>query len=227
MTSLQSSGLPLTVTEALATQLRESICDGDLAPGTWLRQNEIAERYGVSMTPVREAFIMLEREGLLNRLDRRGVVVFTPTVEDLREIYWIRIPLEALATEKAVANLTKADWDSMQVILDRIEEIHEGGGSAAELNDEFHGIIYAAAGLPRLSSIIGRLRSASLVYVRLLRAFDRTSRHSEHQAILEACRARAPKRAARAMTEHLERTLDVVSEGLATRTTGTTTDEPN
>jgi DNA-binding GntR family transcriptional regulator len=216
MTSVQPHGLRVTVTEALAAQLRESICNGDLAPGTWLRQNEIAERYGVSMTPVREALIMLEREGLVNRHDRRGVVVFHPTVKDLSEIYWIRIPLEALATEKAVPNLTGADWASMQSIIDRIEEAHQdAGGNAADLNDAFHGIIYDAAGLPRLSSLISRLRSASLVYIRLVRTFDQTSRNSEHLAILEACTSRAPKQAARAMSDHLERTLEIVSDGLA------------
>jgi DNA-binding GntR family transcriptional regulator len=221
MTAVIPAGLPLTVTETLATQLRESICNGELAPGTWLRQNEIAERYGVSMTPVREAFIMLEREGLLNRVDRRGVVVFHPTVEDLTEIYAIRIPLEALATEKAVPNLTEADWASMQAILDQIENIHRGGGgSAAELNDEFHGIIYGAAGLPRLLSIITRLRLTSLVYVRLVRTFDRTSRRFEHEAILEACKRRAPEEAARAMSEHLEHTLKSVSEGLTELSAG-------
>jgi DNA-binding GntR family transcriptional regulator len=215
MTSSRPNVLARTVTEALVAQLREGICNGSLAPGTRLRQNEVAERYGVSMTPVREAFIMLEREGLLNRLDRRGVVVFRPTVEDLREIYWIRMPLEALATEKAVPNLTEADWVTMQVILDEIEDIHREGRSAAELNDTFHETIYSAAKLPRLSSHISRLRTAASVYVRLVHAFDQTSnRHNEHQAILDACKARSPKRAANAMSEHLERTLEIVSAGL-------------
>jgi DNA-binding GntR family transcriptional regulator len=208
-----------TISSSVATKLRDSIQTGVLEPGSRLRQSDIAKQYNVSTTPVREAFMMLEREGLLTRHNHRGVVVFKPTVEDLREIYLIRIPLETLATEQGVPHLTDEDIARMEQILQKIKEVHRGEDdreTATRLNDEFHSIIYRAGGLPRLTTLIARLRSASAVYIKLYRTFDPTlETEHDHAAILEACRDRSPERAAAAMANHLRHTLDVVSEGLA------------
>src|SRR5690348_4351298 len=89
----------LTVAEQVATALREEITTGQLAAGTRLRQNEIAQRFGVSSTPVREAFGLLQSEGLVQIDPHRGVTVFLPSIQDLIEHYEIRIALEVLATE--------------------------------------------------------------------------------------------------------------------------------
>src|ERR1700710_2315267 len=94
-----------TISAAVARERREDIQRGVLAPGTPLRQTEIAAQYGVSTTPVREAFALLQREGVLTRSEHKGVVVFRPTLADLHESYYIRVPLEALATRHAVPNL--------------------------------------------------------------------------------------------------------------------------
>ena len=101
--------LRTTITDALVDALRDEIRTGEIEPGSRLRQADVAQRFQVSTTPVREAFAALEREGLLVSSPHRGVVVFKPTVEDLKETYEIRIPLEALATEKAAENMTDDD----------------------------------------------------------------------------------------------------------------------
>jgi DNA-binding GntR family transcriptional regulator len=222
MTSVDTE-LGQTISSAVAMRLRNDIRTAVLAPGSRLRQSQIAKQYNVSTTPVREAFMMLEREGLLTRHDHRGVVVFHPTVADLREIYLIRIPLEALAAEQGVPHLTDADIARMTQILREIKKVYRDGDNrelASKLNDEFHSIIYRAADLPRLTTLISRLRSASAVYIKLYRVFDPTAdTERDHAAILEACKARAPKRAAAAMTKHLKHTLDVVADGLARQST--------
>ena len=88
---------PRTVSGLVAERLRAQIVAGELAAGTKLRQVEIARRFGVSTTPVREALAALQREGLVRLHPQRGAVVFVPTVADLREHYEIRAALEALA----------------------------------------------------------------------------------------------------------------------------------
>src|SRR5213593_1234309 len=82
---------PRTRAEAIAAELRRAILVGELAPGDRLRQAEMAERYGVSTTPVREAFTALAGEGLVRQDAHRGVVVFSPSVDEVSETYEIRI----------------------------------------------------------------------------------------------------------------------------------------
>jgi DNA-binding GntR family transcriptional regulator len=209
-----------TITTTLANLLRTEIRNGVLPPGTRLRQNDVAKQYSVSTTPVREAFMMLEREGLLTRSDHKGAVVFAPTADDLREIYLIRLPLEILATEHGVPNLTAADLDEMEAALKTIRRAHRDNDveAARAANDEFHSTIYRAAGLPRLLILISQLRSASTAYINLYRTFEPAYKDSEreHLAILEACRARAPKKAAAAVRQHLMHTVEVVGTGLGT-----------
>ncbi|HEV2661690.1 MAG TPA: GntR family transcriptional regulator, partial [Ktedonobacteraceae bacterium] len=89
----------LTIAEQIAAALRKEITTGHLAAGTHLPQVEIAQRFGVSTTPVREAFGLLQSEGLVQIDTHRGVTVFLPTVQDLVEHYEIRMALEMLAVE--------------------------------------------------------------------------------------------------------------------------------
>jgi DNA-binding GntR family transcriptional regulator len=190
----------------VADQLRQMIKSGELAPGTHLRQAEFAERFGVSTTPVREAFLTLAREGLLRQDAHRGVVVFDASVEELGEIYEIRAVVEPLATQIATKQLSDEDLDELERILAemrRAEPAHY-----IELNGAFHARIYRAAGRPRLVAIINGLRESSASYIGMnLDRYDaayRRQTQAEHGEILAALRARTPKRAARAMRDHLE-----------------------
>jgi DNA-binding GntR family transcriptional regulator len=210
--------MPTTIASFVANRLREEIRDGTLPSGTRLRQAHIASTYGVSTTPVREAFAALEREGMLQSSAHRGVVVFEPTAHDLREIYEIRIPLEGLATRLGVPNLTADQLRRLAVLLDRMaaanarQEWKQAGG----LNNEFHSTIYRAAERPRLCRLIEELRDASRAYIGLFpKLGDRVKVvEREHRAILDACLARRPGRAAKAMEDHLLDTVRVISRVL-------------
>jgi DNA-binding GntR family transcriptional regulator len=206
-----------TLSESVADELREEIRSGAIAPGTRLRQLEVAERFGVSSTPVREAFSLLEREGLVVSTPHRGVLVFHPTVADLQETYEIRIPLEVLATQKAAGALSDEELDGLRSIVAGMRDAIADADRYTQLNREFHARIYAAARRPKLEKLITDLRDASSAYLRLHTALLPTAGESQedHEAILAALLERDGAGAGQAMQRHLEHTVHRVSEGLA------------
>lgn len=207
-----------TKTGALVEQLAHEIRSGVIKPGSRLRQAEMAERFGVSTTPVREAFAMLERQGLLVGSPHRGMTVFMPSVEDLNETYEIRTPLEALATEKAVENMTDATLQKLEQLLGKMERARTEN-ERLKLNEEFHASIYAAARRPRLFKLIADLREASAAYLHFYTMLpDARDAHADHVAILAAIKSNEPKRAAMELTRHLDRTVERVSRGLSEHT---------
>ena len=202
----------------VADRLRQMIKSGELPPGTHLRQADFAARFGVSTTPVREAFVTLAREGLLRQDAHRGVIVFGPSVEELGEVYEIRTALEPLATQIATKQLSREDLDELERILAEMR-----GAEPAhylELNGQFHARIYRAAERPRLVELINGLRESSANYIGMnLEHYDvayRAQTQAEHEEILAALRAGAPKRAARAMRDHLENSARHVADLIET-----------
>lgn len=199
---------------AVAERLRQMIKSGELPPGTHLRQADFAERLGVSTTPVREAFVALAREGLVRQDAHRGVVVFEPSVDELDEVYEIRMALEPFATELATKQLTDHDLIALGRIVEQMRAAKPK--RYVELNSEFHTRIYDAAARPRLSEIIDGLRATSWNYISMnVGQYNEDYRHevqAEHEEILAALKARAPKRAARAVKEHLEHSARYVAK---------------
>jgi DNA-binding GntR family transcriptional regulator len=214
--------MPTTRNATVLNHLREEIYNGTLAPGTRLRQAHIAERFGVSTTPIREAFAALEREGLLQSTAHRGVVVFRPTAHDMREIYEVRIPLEVHATELAVPNLDRKTLDRLSKAADDITKFNRKGDLARsnELNNEFHATIYAAAERPRLADLIADLRSSSKAYTQLFDTQDTRLEETqkEHREIVAACEAGTARKAGKAVERHLLHTIKVVAQALEEQT---------
>jgi DNA-binding GntR family transcriptional regulator len=201
-----TAAMPLTRAGAVTERLRDMIKSHELPAGTRLRQAEFAERFGVSTTPVREAFVALAREGLVTQDPHRGVVVFEPSVDELHEIYEIRIVLEPLATEIAAKQITDDEIAALERIVTQMRKAKPA--RFAQLNNEFHGRLYAATNRKRLVEIIDKLREAAANYVGIgvIRYSPeyRKDAEREHDEIIAALKARAPKRAAKAMREHLE-----------------------
>ena len=209
---------PRTRAAAVGERLRSMILSGELAPGTRLRQVEIAQRFNVSTTPVREAFTSLAREGLVRQDAHRGVEVFRPSVPDIRENYEIRLALEPLAAELAAARIDDATLDELDRILDEMEKpIQFRLGT--ELNREFHFAIYQSANRPLLLEMIERLRHAADAYVLLLGAHATPSYpdavRREHREIAAALRRRSPAQTRKAMTTHLRHSLDEIRKVVA------------
>jgi DNA-binding GntR family transcriptional regulator len=207
---------PRTVAGLVAERLRAQIVAGELPAGAKLRQVEIARRFDVSTTPVREALAALQREGLVRLHPQRGAVVFLPTVEDLREHYEIRAALEALAAAKAAERFEPAWAPPLEVLLDEMRDGPPASRYIA-LNQQFHTALYEHACRPQLVAMIAALRDASSAYLHIYRAqadFPVARLDQEHRAILSACLARDPEQAAHATRTHLENTVDHVASRL-------------
>jgi DNA-binding GntR family transcriptional regulator len=197
-----------TTADTVAQLLRNEIQRGVLSPGTRLRQNEVAQRFGVSTTPVREALALLQAEGLVRIDPHRGALVFHPTVADLQESYEIREALESLAVTKAIPLLTPEMIDNLQDLIDRMRK-EEDETVWVELNNQFHLRLYEASGMPRLCSIIANLRDSSSTYIHMFAAHDLPEHRADddHQEILDACAAGDARRARKAVGSHITHTV--------------------
>jgi DNA-binding GntR family transcriptional regulator len=149
--------------EDVADRLRQAILLGELAPGRHLREEELADLLEVSRGPVRDAFVLLEREGLFRSSRRRGVTVVELTRDDLYEIYTLRSALEPLATTLAITRGTAADFAEIEASLAEMVSAISGTQKvterdAADLDVSFHDAIYRAAHHERLYAAWSRIR---------------------------------------------------------------------
>ncbi|KVF77233.1 GntR family transcriptional regulator [Burkholderia sp. FL-7-2-10-S1-D7] len=197
--------------DAVAASLREMIVNGELQAGERLVERDLAERFGISRIPMREAIQRLEREGLLEIFRNRGAVVRMLSPSDVQEIYDMRALLEGDAIYRSVKRLddeTLARAELVHRLLGESNVPHRQG----ELNREFHALLYSCCGNERQLKAIAELRSQVERYERLQATLlaDTPSFQVEHEAILQACRERNA-RGARAMTAaHLESARRIV-----------------
>jgi DNA-binding GntR family transcriptional regulator len=199
-----------TLTSRALDALRAAIVDGRLAAGERYSVAQLAERFGVSRTPVREALLVLERQGVVRFERNRGVRVLETTAHDLEEVFALRLLLEVPATRRACELLGAEDHAALARELGAMEGLaHEGDEGAFMAHDKrFHEIVLQGSGNRRLSAIVSQLRDhvrfrgASTVG----RSRDMQAILAEHVLILEALRARDPEAAALAMREHLRTT---------------------
>lgn len=203
--SMLIDGAP-TVAEKAAGVLRELIRSGEFEPGVPLRQRDIAEQLGISITPVREAFGLLEREGLVKRTTNRGVVVFRPSAEDLMNAWEVRGELEALAARRAAERIDEPGLTELRSIFEAMAEVDRDSDYVA-LNERFHAQIGRVAGNQRLAELLGRERLATSAYIMFLGVQRARAEETqlEHMKILEALEAHDGEAAAVAMRHHLAR----------------------
>lgn len=150
-------------TEAVADALREAILDGALAPSTWLREDVLAETFGVSRTPVREALRRLSDESLAVKTVHQGTVVAPLSLEDILALYVVRENLEGLAARLAAARRTPGLVSRLEAIHARMAETAGTQDSEAVLarqNIEFHRALREAAGNPYLERFLAQVEQA-------------------------------------------------------------------
>jgi DNA-binding GntR family transcriptional regulator len=206
--------MPRTRADAVAQELRRMIQSGELAAGTRLRQDELAERFGVSTTPVREALTALARERLIRQDAHRGAIVFPSTIDDIRENFEIRLALEPLATRLAAPNCSDDDLAVLEDLAARLRDIVEDPTTPAQpgryeqLDRALHARIFVAAGRPRLAEMIDSLRDASVAYAHLHTvAADQpellAALQAQHEQLVTALRRRDAQAGARIAADHV------------------------
>lgn len=193
-----------TIASRISRELAERIVTGVIAAGARLRQDHIAEEFGASHVPVREAFRRLEAQGLVVSEPRRGVRVAGFSLAEVKEVAEMRAALEVLALRHAAPHLTRA-------ILDAAEAANHAGEKAVdvqawdEANRSFHRLILSPCSMPRLLKSIDDLQ---VVGSRLLfsgwRAEWEAPTDRDHRAILSALRAGDVDQAASVLARHVQ-----------------------
>jgi DNA-binding GntR family transcriptional regulator len=204
----------------IASRLRDEIIAGQLEAGMPLRLATLAERLGVSTTPVREALTILERQGLVSSQLNRGFRVAAISPREIQSIYSVHAHMSELLTETASRRMSEEDIDELERLDEQMREATARGDAAlsADLNHEFHRRINLKAGLP----ILIRYLSETTPFV--VRRGDpdlpgwADQRLEGHRAIIVALRQRDGAAAGELMGEHIRRSGDlarVFAEGSA------------
>lgn len=221
---MASAGAPALVDD-LAGRIRDRIMTGEFPVGSALRQSELAEEFGTSRTPVREALRQLQSTGLIEILPNRGAVVRIPTPWEVRELYEVRAELEALAVRRAASRLTRADLVHMRqandALFDLALRLERGEGDAATVTAEdanehsLHAAVHRAAGNDRLTKVLDEISTSfprNVPAMLLLEnARHREENHDEHARILDALEAMDAEAASRLMRQHVLSTGDQIA----------------
>lgn len=193
----------------IAAHLRDAILRGELRPGDRIRQEEVADRWGASRVPVREALRILEAEGLTEHEPRKGARVPSLTQHEVDMVYQMRERLEPLALIESLEHLTAEDLARAH----RIQEEIEAGDDLdrfLELDREFHLLTYTGCTLDPLMSMVVRLWNSTQHYRRAYVALGGPGRmwvvNAEHRLILDAVERRDPVDAERQLSGHIRRT---------------------
>jgi DNA-binding GntR family transcriptional regulator len=201
---------PEAASERIAAYLRDAILNGEIAPGEWIRQAELADRLGASRLPVREALRMLQAEGLTDYEANRGSRVPKLGMHEVEVIYQMRERLEPLALAESIPHLTPDQLAQLAELQDRIEA---GLGDVRQfvlLDREFHLLTYAGCAISQLHGSIVRMWNTTQHYRRAFVTLTGPSRRwvitAEHRLLLDAITRQDSVDAERYLSGHIRRT---------------------
>jgi DNA-binding GntR family transcriptional regulator len=193
----------------IAAELREAILNGEHAPGTRIRQEDLAGRHGASRLPVREALRMLEAEGLITLVANTGAWVSRVSLAECEEMYQIRERIEPLLLRYNVPLLSEDAIDELQLLADAMERSTDVE-QFLRLDRDFHLSCYAADDTAVLGELVLRLWNRTQHYrrafTRMFRSEGDRSVHHEHQLLVWAIRRRDVDEAERVLAGHIRRT---------------------
>lgn len=186
--------------------IKKAILSLEIKPGEMLGIGTLAEQLGVSRTPVRDALLLLEREGLVTIKPQKGAIVSPISRRDVEEIFELRTVLESYAARVAAIRLTDEDLAQIEKTLEESKRKFEQGQevAAADLGRHIHNVIIRRVDNERLTRSLSELE-AQYTRIRHLAAVIPgrfVESHQQHYQILEALQARDAERAAQAMSEH-------------------------
>jgi DNA-binding GntR family transcriptional regulator len=186
------------------TTLFDRIIKNNFAPNTWLKEDELTEEFSVSRTPVRDVLRLLEQDGLVQILPKRGARVYAFTIDDLEDIYEIRRVLESLALEYAVPSLS---IHGLMEIRDMVEETKgsDDFNKLAEIDTQLHRYFIESSKRRRLIQMLNQL-------TRLLQSFRelgfrdsevRENTYHEHLQLIDAIYQRDVAAAKQILENHI------------------------
>lgn len=194
--------------------LRDKIVSGEMQPGEWLRQEQLAQQLEVSYTPIRQALDWLVADGLAERVPNKGVRISEINENEIAEVYCLRLLLDPIVARSAAENRFPDQIERLQLIIEQTEEISSLNDMPARrsLNREFHKIISESAGhgtLERLYEIVWNRFPDWMFYEGLYKDPDsitkRLSREiDEHKRILDSITTRNAKLAEKLSRDHIK-----------------------
>ena len=202
---------PITVARSasdIATELiREAIFEGRLEPGQRLKEEELAGELGISRTPVREALLILQADGLVSAVPNRGAVVRTYTESDLVDMYELRALLESFAAHQAAKRISEEQLAVLADSCDRFKELRQVNDLLGLIKENlvFHQTIVEAAGTTKLADLVRSAVELPLVYRAFFWFTEQEMEISErtHRKLLTTLRAGDSERAELLMKEHI------------------------
>jgi DNA-binding GntR family transcriptional regulator len=208
---------PRPLYEEVAERLRQRIFQRSLEPGSWIDELKIAEEYGISRTPLREALKVLATEGLVTMKVRRGAYVTEVSQQDLRDVYHLLSLLESDAAGVVATQASEAELAELQALHKQLEAAAKPGKSGTAdterffaINEQFHMRLLAIANNRWRDQMVADLRKVMKLnrHHSLLKTGRIAESLAEHQAIMAALLARDAQRTQQCMREHFANGLE-------------------
>lgn len=186
----QSSPKRLTLSDDVAQAISDAILSGNLKSGEQLTETEVADRLGVSRTPVREAFAKLERQTLLKKDTNRSYVVSKWTKQDFLELAQLRSSLEGLVVELIIPKISVEDYEYLESIIAQMESAiqRRDYDRLMELDIQFHSSLWQISGHSRLLQVFSDLKAQITFFMNVTRPGDEADYPETHRALLKAIR---------------------------------------
>ena len=196
---------PATNASRVRDALQQAILEGELQPGERLRAEALAGRFGTSRTPIREALLMREREGLVDVLPNRGAIVRSFDADDLLDLYEVRSLIEPHAAARAATRIDDAALARLDELCDAAQSPKATVGDQIMFNEEFHRVIVAAAESPRLVAAMRGVAGIPREFRTLFWASDQQRAQSLfcHRELVGALAARQGALAEAVMRMHI------------------------
>ena len=204
---------PKALYEEVAELLRQRIFDRELVPGSWIDELKLAQEYGISRTPLREALKVLATEGLVTMKVRRGAYVTEVNEKDLTDVYHLLSLLESDAAGVVASEATADQLQDLQALHDELEKAGDNRERFFEINEKFHMRLLEVADNRWRDQMVADLRKVMKLnrHNSLLKAGRIEESLAEHRAIMQALNLRNAPSAVERMREHFANGLEAAA----------------
>lgn len=211
----------LPLRDVVFNTLRQAILRGELKPGERLMEIQLANKLGVSRTPIREALRKLELEGLVNMVPRNGAEVADITEKSLRDVLEVRKALEELSVQLACEKITEEEIEELKRVAERFKDTLDDQDvtKIAEADVAFHDVIYTATDNQKLILLLNNLREQMyryrVEYLKKEEAYPQLI--AEHEELIDNISKRNKEEATRIMCEHIDNQVATVINVIHTK----------